>query len=287
MYQEKVRRFVKKEIAFQPAATKFQVFVVSLEGPVHQQADIEVRGGPVDEATENVVEDVESVVKNAAEAASHVARIRLVARATFRNEQGKLKVRTKGWMEFVVAGEAQNTLPQKGMGSGETEPPTPAGVQAQQMRHNEALMRMSIELMHSNVEYMRDVNRAQAQQIMKFQNERAEVDEEREMLQTSKHHREMEAAVREAKERRMDMILASGMNHLGPVLAPEIAKLVAKLKGSPEAPTANGAPANDSTMTQLKTLVMDDPEMFGEMMGMLEKKDPEKAKKLFELLTAK
>lgn len=92
---------------------------------------------------------------------------------------------------------------------GETEPATPEGLQAQLMRHNEALMRTTLGTFEVSMVSMQKTIERQSNVIERLETKRYEVAEMREDALNQKHERELESKKLLADEERKEKIVSS------------------------------------------------------------------------------
>lgn len=138
-------------------------------------------------------------------------------------------------MKGVAAGERSPTIRLRAQEAefgeedvlGETEQPNLAGVTAQLMRHNEALMRMNVQMAEINSNQSTAIIARQAGQIEHYDKQHWQNVLEREDLLSQRDEREVAKLDAVARQRRFDEALKS--------FKPLVPAVIAKLKGLPPA----------------------------------------------------
>ena len=112
-----------------------------------------------------------------------------------------------------------------------TEPPTPAGIVSQTMRHNEAIMRTSSMAMGSAFNGLQSMVARQSEVIDNLMSERYKTVELIETLTTAKHEREIELLQEGRKDERQRELMSK--------FSPLIPMVANKLAGKPMLPAAD------------------------------------------------
>lgn len=222
---ESLARFIRQNLETVPIASSFSIWMVEAETGGKSRIDrFEV--GPFRDAKQKASELRDALMsraKDQAQAMMHITRFAIFAR-TKKDESGpKSKETYKAKFEFCLRGEAARAM---GLTSMESEPPTERGMLAQMMRHNEALMRMTVEGMGQITEQMTEQLRVQSERATNAEKVQIEYHARVSEMNEGEHKRKMEAMKELNRQERLNGLSDQATKLLLPAVAQSIPSLL-------------------------------------------------------------
>jgi hypothetical protein len=279
--QERIARFVRKELETVPVASGFTLRVVDVDGRDNLIKRFGVSKMLVDakSASEAIAAEVFETSQDVARSMVGLARFRLFAKA----KKGEFRSQ----FPFVVRGSAQVPLSDGGNLPGlvtESEPATPTGIVGQAMRHNEALMRMMIESMGAMTEGLRQENDALRVRVSKAEEVWLEGRMKLEELLDRSVSRKIQEAKELAGEERKDLILKKLAEEVVPQVGrqiPGVLQHIGLLPGDAQLPAAQPEEMAE-LKRELRGILSSLPQDAADKLTT--SLPPEKAERLLELL---
>lgn len=289
--QDRIAAWARKQLEIVPSATLFNLRVVDSSTGA---TDIVEKFKPPkaipnpEEVSRELAADIMLRAKDVAKSMSHIAKFQITACIT--KQRGVAEKRSA--FPFTLRGEAMDGITmQNGVPAiGETEPPTPAGLTAQLMRHLEAQTRLSIEKDNALFEgILRENQRLQAR-ANQLETAWEQAREAREELLDASLDRKLRHAKAEAEEMRKNQLMLVAKEQFFPQLAKFMPAVIDKiLPGAVGAASQAAQTVGPGATDDVAALKKELGEVFSALPEqkqneLLDTVGPEKAEKLLKIL---